>query len=79
MNNSISNKKNLKLAYSICGEGHGHYGRNIEIIKRLIKDIPNCEITLYLYGDTYNIFLLDKFIQEHVKIKKIPENLLMVV
>ena len=61
----------LKIAYSICGEGHGHYGRNVEIIKELIRRLPNCQIDLYIYGDTLNIFLKDKEICKLVNIYKI--------
>ncbi len=62
----------IRIAYSICGEGHGHYGRNVETIKTLAKKLINSEITLYLYGDTYNIFCMDKELPKNVKIKKIP-------
>lgn len=58
----------IKIAYSICGEGHGHYGRNVEIIRELLKKLPNCQIDLYLYGDTLNIFQKDKEICQLVNI-----------
>ncbi len=61
----------IKIAYSICGEGHGHYGRNVEIIKELLKKLPNCQIDLYLYGDTLNIFQKDKDICKLINIYKI--------
>jgi uncharacterized protein (TIGR00661 family) len=61
----------LKIAYSICGEGHGHYGRNVGIIKELIRRLPNCQVDLYLYGDTQNIFLKDKEFCKLVNIYKI--------
>ena len=64
--------KKIRIAYSICGEGHGHYGRNIKIIKSLSKRLLNCEIVLYLYGDTLNIFSMDRQLPENVRIKKIP-------
>ncbi|MCK4798201.1 MAG: hypothetical protein KAT05_12530 [Spirochaetes bacterium] len=64
--------KKIRIAYSMCGEGHGHYGRNVEIIRLLSKRLPNCEIDLYLYGDTWNIFSMDKEIPKNVKINKIP-------
>ncbi len=64
-------KKKLRIAYSICGEGHGHYGRNVEIIRELLERLPNCQIDLYLYGDTLNIFLKDKMICKLVNIYKI--------
>jgi len=64
--------KKLHIAFSICGEGHGHYGRNIETIKLISKKLPDSIITLYLYGDTLNIFLMDKELPENVKIKQIP-------
>lgn len=63
---------NITIAYSICGEGHGHYGRNVEIIKFLSKNLPNSKIDLYLYGDTYNIFSMDDGLPDNVKIHKIP-------
>lgn len=69
---TIKNSSKVKIAYSICGEGHGHYGRNVAIINALLKKNPGCEITLYLYGDTWNIFSMDKEIIKKVKIKKIP-------
>lgn len=61
----------LRIAYSICGEGHGHYGRNVEIIKELLRRLPGCQIDLYLYGDTLNIFLKDREICKLVNIYKI--------
>lgn len=64
--------KKIKIAYSICGEGHGHFGRNIEIIKTLSKKLPNSQINLYLYGETLNIFSMVKDMPFNVKIKKIP-------
>ncbi len=64
--------KKLHIAFSICGEGHGHYGRNIETIKLISKKLPDSIITLYLYGDTMNIFLMDKELPESIRIKKIP-------
>jgi|GEM_PF-2791798 len=67
-----NNDKKLRIAYSICGEGHGHYGRNIEIINTLKKRMPACEITLYLYGDTWNIFTMDNDLPKDIIIKKIP-------
>lgn len=62
----------IKIAISICGEGHGHYGRNIEIVKSLLKRLPGCSITLYLYGQTLNIFRMDKNLPKSVVIKEIP-------
>ncbi|MBN2547140.1 MAG: hypothetical protein JXB50_15165 [Spirochaetes bacterium] len=64
--------KKLHIAFSICGEGHGHYGRNIETIKLLSKKLPDSIITLYLYGDTLNIFMMDKELPENIKTKQIP-------
>src|SRR4030043_322782 len=61
----------IKIAYSICGEGHGHYGRNVEIIRELLKKLPNCQIDLYLYGDTLNIFQKDKEVCKLINIYKI--------
>jgi uncharacterized protein (TIGR00661 family) len=66
------NDKILKIAYSICGEGHGHYGRNIEILNHLTKALKNCEIKLYVYGDTWNIFYMDKNLPKNIILKKIP-------
>lgn len=64
--------KKLEIAFSICGEGHGHYGRTIEIIKTLSRKLPNCNITLYSYGDVLEIYKLDKNIPKNVRIKEIP-------
>jgi uncharacterized protein (TIGR00661 family) len=64
--------KKIRIAYSICGEGHGHYGRNIEIIKSLSKKLPDCEINLYIYGDTLDIFNKDEKLPGNVQINIIP-------
>lgn len=64
--------RKFNIAFSICGEGHGHYGRNIEIIRELSKRLPESSITLYLYGDSLEIFKLDKNLPKNVAIKEIP-------
>jgi uncharacterized protein (TIGR00661 family) len=64
-------KKNLRIAYSICGEGHGHYGRNVQILKELLKRFPKCTIDLYVYGDTMNIFQMDKSLSRRISIREI--------
>ena len=61
----------ITIAFSVCGEGHGHYGRNLDIINELLKRFPNCKIDMYLYGDTLNIFSMDKEICKRVNIYEI--------
>ncbi len=67
-----NNDRIIRSAYSISGEGHVHYGRNTEILSRLASKLENCEIKLYVYGDTWNIFSMERNLPKNIIIKKIP-------
>ena len=42
-----------RIAYSLNGEGYGHYGRSIGIIKFLANYFPDFQIDVYCYYNTY--------------------------
>lgn len=44
-----------RIAYSLNGEGFGHYGRSIGIIKLLADYFPDFQIDVYCYYNTYSI------------------------
>ena len=48
-----------RIAYSLNGEGYGHYGRSIGIIKFLANYFPDFQIDVYCYYNTYSIISKD--------------------
>lgn len=64
--------KRQHIAYSLCGEGFGHYGRSIGIIKNLAQRLPEHIIDVYCYDYTFDMFAKDKELPANVVIYKIP-------
>ena len=59
-----------RIAYSLNGEGYGHYGRSIGIIKFLANYFPDFQIDVYCYYNTYSIISKDTSLPVNVSIKK---------
>lgn len=59
-----------RIAYSLNGEGYGHYGRSIGIIKFLANYFPDFQIDVYCYYNTYSIISKDTSLPANVSIKK---------
>lgn len=59
-----------KIAYSLNGEGFGHYGRSIGIIKFLANYFSDFQIDVYCYYNTYSIISKDLSLPANVSIKK---------
>lgn len=73
-NNLILRKsmKSITIAYSLCGEGFGHYGRSISIIKKLARSYPDINIDVYCYDYTFDMISRDKELPNNVKYFSIP-------
>lgn len=61
-----------RIAFSLCGEGYGHYGRCAGVIRKLSEKLPDAIIDVYCYAHSYEIIIRDKELPENVKIHKIP-------
>lgn len=61
---------NKRIAYSLCGEGFGHYGRSIGIIKSLAKRFPECQIDVYCYDYTYDMMSKDGFLPSNITVNR---------
>ncbi len=64
--------KSKRIAYSLCGEGFGHYGRSIGIIKSLAFRFPDHSIDVYCYDYTFDMMTRDKDLPDNVTVNKIP-------
>ena len=62
--------KSKRIAYSLNGEGFGHYGRSIGIIKYLANHFSDFQIDVYCYYNTYSIISKDTTLPANVSIKK---------
>ena len=62
--------KSKRIAYSLNGEGYGHYGRSIGIIKYLANHFPDFQIDVYCYYNAYDIISKDLSLPVNVSIKK---------
>ncbi|MCG8570813.1 MAG: hypothetical protein MJB14_11800 [Spirochaetes bacterium] len=61
-----------RIAYSLCGEGYGHYGRSAGVIRELAKRLPESQIDLYCYANAYEIVTKEKSLPKNVAVYKIP-------
>lgn len=64
--------KTKRIAYSLCGEGFGHYGRSIGIIKNLSARFPDYFIDIYCYDYTFDMMSRDRQLPANVTVNKIP-------
>lgn len=61
-----------RIAFSLCGEGYGHYGRCAGVIKGLSERLPDAIIDVYCYAHSYEIISKDHELPPNVLIHKIP-------
>lgn len=62
--------KSKRIAYSLNGEGYGHYGRSIGIIKYLANHFSDFQIDVYCYYNAYDIISKELSLPANVSIKK---------
>ncbi len=64
--------KYKRIAYALCGEGFGHYGRSIGIIKQLAVLMPDWFIDVYCYDYTFDMISKDKNLPKNITVNYIP-------